>query len=787
MLGDSASELIDEFGTETFKAVHDSDQDGLVYFRGDGGVQYANRAALEMFGLEADVIGENIFDLVEENSSDLAVDVLFPSDHFDKARETFEHGVPTRSEMIIVDGGDRREVEVVWGPVERDGSVTGVVGSYRDVSPRPDIHDQLTHEASRLNEQRRVLASVIELLDDGILVFDGSATLQLANPSAVDLLGLEAPVEGLDLEDLLAGSNLGAPERFAQQLRSTASSDGSGRKTHFVNLGDGEIRRVAIEMTHAGYDSEQVICTLSDCTQRIDIRQMELLSEIAALRAGPYDFEELGERAVASIGETLDVDFAVLTECREEELVPFAWRGVMLDRGMRVDVHRHPSIERILQEGAPARVDEWPWRRDAEDESVDQLVIPMVGREERVGTLHFGCVPSLERGEYGLDALERAFTETLGHVLRCGLENARQTERRETEQSRLRALVETIPEGLLLYNRRGDVVLYNSRLVDMTDYEEWEDLNTDSLPFRMLGRDGESLPRSEWPLFRAVQHGESCSAEVVLALGHRRRDVLVDATPLEEGGRADDLFVATFRDIREQRKLNRRKDEFLSIASHELRSPLTPLTGVLQLARRQRERGDEVDLSLLTRAERQVSRLTRLIDGLLDLTRIETDRFDLETRELEVSAFVEDQVHPWRLHPKDVSLELSLPDGDIHAELDPDRINQVLTNIVDNAIEYSEPSEVVRIEVREPASEVEIVVEDDGVGMDEETVDRIFDRFYHGGENQGESRSMGLGLYICRQIVEQHDGEIAVESDEGEGTRVEIALPKEQSEAASGN
>lgn len=784
MLGDSASELIDEFGTETFKAVHDSDQDGLVYFRGDGRIEYANRAALEMFGLESDVIGENIFDLVEEEDGDLSVELLFPSDHFDKARETYEHGVPTRSEMIVVDGDERREVEVVWGPVEREGSVTGVVGSYRDVSPRPDIHDQLSHEASRLDEQRRVLASIIEVLDDGILVFDGSATLQLANPAALDLLGLEPPVEGLDLEDLLERSNLGAPERFSRQLRGTGSSEGRTREAHFTGLGDGEIRRLEIEMKGAGYDRERVICTVSDRTQWIDIRQMELLSEVAELQACSYGFEELGERAVEAIVEKLEVDFAVLTESQDGELVPFAWRGVMLDREMRIDVHRHPSIEQVLRDAEPVRVEDWPWRRDADDESVDQLVIPMVGSDDRIGTLHLGYVPSLDRGQFGLDALERVFTETLGHFLRCALETARRTERTGTEQDRLRALVETIPEGILLYNRRGDVVLHNSSLVDMTEYEDWENLNTDSRPFRLLGRDGEAIPRSEWPLFRAVQEEEPCSAEVVLDFGHgRRRDVLVDAAPLERGGRADDLFVGTFRDISEQRKLNRRKDEFLSIASHELRSPLTPLTGVLQLARRQSERGEDVDLSLLTRAERQVSRLTRLIDGLLDLTRIETDRIDLELRDVEVTSFVEEQVNPWRLHPKDVSIEISVPDREIHAELDPDRINQVLTNVVDNAIKYSKPNEVVRIEVKDTASEVEVVVEDDGVGMDAETVDRIFDRFYHGGEDRGDSRSMGLGLYICRQIVEQHDGEISVESEEGEGTRVEIALPKDPPEA----
>ncbi|MFB6373309.1 MAG: sensor histidine kinase, partial [Bradymonadaceae bacterium] len=217
-----------------------------------------------------------------------------------------------------------------------------------------------------------------------------------------------------------------------------------------------------------------------------------------------------------------------------------------------------------------------------------------------------------------------------------------------------------------------------------------------------------------------------------------------------------------------------------SIASHELRSPMTPLTGVLQLARRQRERGEEVDLSLLTRAERQVSRLTRLIDGLLDLTRIETGRIDLDFQRVEFTEFVENRIQPWKLNPKDVDLEVAVPDQPIEAIIDPDRIYQVITNVVDNAIKYSKADEVIRIEVDDRGETVLLGIEDDGVGMDEETVSHIFDRFFHGHHAGGGPRSMGLGLYICRQIVEQHDGEITVDSQKGVGTRVEIELPKSQ-------
>jgi len=777
MIGDSESELIDQYGSETFKAVHDSDQDGLIYFAGDGTIEYLNRAALELFQTESKIIGENIFELLEENPDELPVELIHPSDHFEKARKTYETGAPTRTEMVVVDGDERRNLEVLWGAVEREGTITGVVGSYRDVSPRPDIHDQLASEASRLDEERRFLASIIEVLDDGILVFDGSATLQLANPSALELLGLEAPVEGLELEALLERSLFDTPEHFARQLRRTATSDGSSSEIQHIELEEGGIRQLQVDMTRAEYDRERLICTVSDRTSQMDLRQMELLSELARLDAQGLGFEEFGDRALGLIVEHLRVDFAILTRAEDEQLLPFAWRGVMLDRDMSIDVHRHPPIERLLQERGPERVDDWPWRRHLDD-SLEQLIIPLTGPDSRVGTLHLGYGSEVDARRLDFDVLERAFTEALGDLLRRALQEARRTRDSAMEREWLRALIETVPLGVLLYDRRGDVVLHNSAFVEMTRFDDWENLNTDSRPFRLLDSEGEPLPRSEWPLFRVPREGEPCSAELTFDFGYERRDIVVDATPLEGTRAGTELFVGLLRDVTRERRLSRRKDEFLSIASHELRSPLTPLNGILQMARRQRERGSRVDLSLLTRAERQVSRLTRLIDGLLDLTRIETDRMELEVRTVEVTSFIEEQVEPWRLHPKDVSLEVRLPEEDIRAELDPDRINQVLTNVVDNAIEYSQPDGAIFIEVEDSGPEVEIAVQDNGVGMDDETVERIFDRFYHGSGGRAGARNMGLGLYVCRQIVEEHSGEIFVDSEEGEGTRVEIALPK---------
>ena len=782
MLGDSASELIEQFGMETFKAVHDSDQDGLMYFAADGTLEYINRAAMQYFQISEDYLGRDIFALKSEEFEELDIELIYPSDHFEKARETFEQGVPNRSELVLVDGEDRRDVEVVWGPVERDGETIGVVGSYRDVSPRPDIHDQLAHEASQIDEQRRFLASVIEGLDQGIVVFDGDGVVELVNPAAVERLQLETPAEGLSLEEFLGRVPLRQPQRLGEQIRRATKSNDSIAGRYLVDEQADSPCRLDIETTPTSIVDRHTICTIGEVSSEPESRQMKLLAEVADLSTRDTDLTTLAEEIVGLLSGTLGVDFAVLCRLGDSQLWPLAWKGVLLDDEMPLELDECSGLREAVDTGHPSRVDGWPWRSETGQGALQQLVIPLDADGRTIGTLHLGSVSGPNEGTFRspIDSLDDSFTGALARYVCASLENATLFEESATRQQHLEAILEALPDGIVLYDRRGEVGFVNSAAMELTNFESWTNLNTDARPYRVLTRDGEELSRADWPFFEAVQRGERCAREAIFDFGDSRRDVLIDAAPIDGDGEAATTYVGILRDISERRRIDRRKDEFLSIASHELRSPLTPLTGTLQLARRQRERGESVDLSLLTRAERQISRLTRLIDGLLDLTRIETGRIELELQEIDIVEFVRNRVQPWNLNPKDIDLELSVPDEKIPVRIDPERINQVLTNVVDNAIKYSKADEIIRIEVSDRSEQVELAIEDDGVGMDDKTVDHIFDRFFHGHGSERAPKSMGLGLYICRQIVEQHDGEINVDSSKGVGTRVEVVLPKRQ-------
>ncbi|MFI5272078.1 MAG: PAS domain S-box protein [Ktedonobacterales bacterium] len=244
---------------------------------------------------------------------------------------------------------------------------------------------------------------------------------------------------------------------------------------------------------------------------------------------------------------------------------------------------------------------------------------------------------------------------------------------------------------------------------------------------------------------------------------------------------------------------NRRMNEFLSIASHELRTPLTTIKANLQLlARRQQQQqpadgqrpaalaaGDDARArGLLKGSERQVERLERLIDDMLDLARIREGKLDLRRQDCDLGAVVREEVELQRhAHPARI-IRLELPAARqgkrLTVRADPDRIGQVVTNFLTNALKYSEFEQPVEVRVETHRSVVRVSVRDEGVGISSDEHQQVWEMFHRaeGAEvRSGSGVGLGLGLHIARTIVEQHRGTVGVESTLGVGSTFWFELP----------
>lgn len=245
-------------------------------------------------------------------------------------------------------------------------------------------------------------------------------------------------------------------------------------------------------------------------------------------------------------------------------------------------------------------------------------------------------------------------------------------------------------------------------------------------------------------------------------------------------------IIGTIMDITEKKKSEDMlhealfyRDEFLSIASHELKTPLTSLKLQSQMFKRHLEKKDNEAFSperikrFMSEADTQVSRLTRLVDDMLDISRIRTGRLSISTEKVEISNVVKEVVD--RMRPHFTSLEI----GDFHhgeVMCDRLRIEQVITNILSNALRYGK-GRPVKVDLRENGGEMTISVTDNGMGIPDSFKDKIFSRFQR-AVPASEVSGLGLGLYISKQIVEAHQGRISVDSELHKGSCFTVQIPK---------
>lgn len=229
---------------------------------------------------------------------------------------------------------------------------------------------------------------------------------------------------------------------------------------------------------------------------------------------------------------------------------------------------------------------------------------------------------------------------------------------------------------------------------------------------------------------------------------------------------------------RELVEANRIKDEFMRIAAHELHTPLTSLKLMTQLLRRQFGQTDGPVEKHLLRMERAIDRMNQLINDLLDVARIESGRLELRFGPCHVQELCRQVVDEQAAATNRV-ITLSVPDEPLEVELDADRISQVITNLLSNALKYSPATTTVSLTLEQDGEQIILCVRDQGAGIPAEALPHIFDRFYRvpGIEVQsGSGIGLGLGLHICQEIIERHGGQIWAESTVGSGSAFYVAL-----------
>lgn len=342
----------------------------------------------------------------------------------------------------------------------------------------------------------------------------------------------------------------------------------------------------------------------------------------------------------------------------------------------------------------------------------------------------------------------------------------------DSERRKLATVLENMSDGVVATDKRGKVILVNERANKLL---ELDNKNVIGMPIAELLE-----IEDEYDYLSIIKEQ---NAMILDYSDTTRKYVLrVRFTVMQqhEGGFINGI-IAVLHDVTEQEKIENERKEFVANVSHELRTPLTTMRTYLDALADGAIENEQLSTKFLTVVRDETERMIRLVNSLLSLSKMEnrTEQLNLEWGDL--NRFVNRIIDKFEMQKeRNITFKRTIPDYPIHVEIDTDKMNQVIDNIISNALKYSPDGGKITFKVQliEETNQVEVSIRDQGMGMPKGTVDKIFQRFYR--VDKARSRKVGgtgLGLAISKEIIDAHNGEIHARSIEGVGTTIIFTIP----------
>ena len=344
----------------------------------------------------------------------------------------------------------------------------------------------------------------------------------------------------------------------------------------------------------------------------------------------------------------------------------------------------------------------------------------------------------------------------------------------QEQKSRLEAVLQASPEAVVATDLKERVTMVNpaaARMLGILASDRGRTLQEIRIPGGVLKcvreasvngvavREVELEDKAYWAYAAQMDRGEPGVAQ-------------------NGGGNAG--IILAVRDITEHRSLEKAKTAFVSDFSHELRTPLTTIQSAVGLLERARDRLDPLEHRALELADQELGRIRGMVEELMTLAQMDSWQYQLEVGPANLSTVVQTAIESVGAKAERFDIGIYFADaGEHRCACDVQKLYQVFLNLLDNAIKYSDPGARVDIEIDEDVSSLTVRIKDTGLGIPEEDLGQLFDRFYRVDKDRSRaSGGSGLGLAISKQIVEMHGGDISVESEVGVGSIFEVHLPK---------
>lgn len=683
---------------------------------------------------------------------------LHPEDR-KEAKERFEQAMHDKDSYEVffrvrtVEGSYRWMINQGSPKLDSEGNFCGMVGAV------VDVHEEVM-KGQLIREKEHRTRTIVKEATVATAVYTGlDMTIELANDAMISLWGKDHSVIGTTLKEALPELE-GQP--FFQLLRDvfTTGKTYHGKEEKVDLMIDGKMKTGYFNFSYKPLRDENgeiygILNMAMDVTdQRLarkkveesERRYQEIIHSSPALIA-TFEGEDMeikiaNDSTLEAWGKGRDVIgkpfFSVMPE--------------LVEQGFK------DMLQGVYKTGKPYRAYEMP------------VTLVRNGQEKE---LFFNFVYYPQRDLNGnITGIVDIATEVTPQAIL--------NKRIKESESHFRQMADLMPEKVINTDRKGNVIYFNQHWLNYTGLTS-EELKKQGWTTRIHSED-KAAYREQWE--QSLKTGENLDMEIkLLSKEGEYRWHLSRAEAVRDDAGTIKIWIATNTDIQRLKEEEKRKEDFLKMVSHELKTPVTSIKGYVQLLLSLLKTKQERTLSSLPvqpsleRIDQQITRLTRLISEILDLSRIEENKLELKKEIFNINELVTQTVQDINYTNTPHKIEV-LHEHEGYVNGDKDRIGQVLINLITNAIKYSPENREVHVIIHQKEkNRVTVSVRDRGIGIDEENHERIFQRFYRITEEKEDTYSgFGIGLFLANEIIQRHEGYMNVKSKKGEGSEFSFTL-----------
>ena len=579
--------------------------------------------------------------------------------------------------------------------------------------------------------------------------------------------------------------------------------DADGTITHLLHSAN-DVTTHVLELEQA----EQANISLSQTANTIEVerKRLEVIEAVASSVRDSFDMNDIGQAAIDAINAAFNPIFVTIHTAdpakqilRLLHIASVPEASHLKDSLLEFPYERKSLIAKAIKQKVPMIIGNM--QAEVESGEIDRnypaasfgiqgyICIPLWSSDQLEGMLSAGF-----RKNIRADDNEAKTLEGCGMHIAAALAHARLHAQIEHERARLRAVLDQLPEGVLLidapyghvqYANAAAVHIVGSPIIGSADMS----VKHAALMRFILDKNGQPIAPEKLSTSRALLGETSNGQEITLTRQDGSRAFLLTSTaPLRTDDGTIIGAIVVFQDITARKSLEQQKNDFLTIANHELRTPITAILGLAEILKiwvgQQENSYSQSSLRALTSIIEQGKRLTRLIEEMLDLSRIENKHLILNIAPHNLvqtlTQVIESQSITMKHHAIHFVLDGVEKQNTLTGHFDEDRIIQVLNNLISNAVKYSPEQKDIEVGLQvteEKPGEALIWVRDHGIGIAATELPRIYERYHRAGNLDRSISGLGIGLYLVNELVTRHGGRVWVESIEGKGSTFYVNLP----------